>query len=461
MLAGLQQDAIFGLTKNYGMPRSILVIGAGRSSTSLITYLLDHAAGGDWHVYVGDQDLSMAQEKVAGHTHGTAFEFRALDDQQRSERIASVDFVISMLPARFHHLVVADCITHRTHIITPSYVSQDLLDMKVDINQAGIAVINEMGLDPGLDHMSAMEAIDKIRNSGGEMTRFESFTGGLVAPESDNNPWGYKFTWNPRNVVLAGQGGAAQFVQAGKYKLIPYHELFSRVKPIEVGDHGMFEGYPNRDSLKYQEIYGLQGIPTLYRGTLRKNGFCEAWNVFVRLGMTDDTYKVPGLSHMTWRDFTNSFLVYSTEKTVETKLGGRYGYSQEIIEKLAWLGLFEDAPIGLTDRTPAQVLQYRLEQKLSLDPDDKDMIVMWHKFGYTLDGVKREKNSYMVVLGSDPQQTAMAKTVGYPVAIACRLMLEGRLNVKGLTLPVIPEVYQPVLKELGEMGITFTEKQIL
>ena len=371
------------------MAQHILIIGAGRSSTSLISYLLDNATASGWTVHVGDMDVTLAQEKCGNHPNGVPFAFNALDDNIRAQHIEQADIVISMLPARFHHLVVRDCIRFRTHVITPSYVSQDLKDMEADINAAGITVLNEMGLDPGIDHMSAMQIIDEIREGGGTMTRFESFTGGLVAPESDNNPWGYKFTWNPRNVVLAGQGGAARFIQEGQYKYIPYHELFQRVKPIEVGAHGLFEGYANRDSLGYQEVYGLQGIPTLYRGTLRKAGFSEAWNVFVRLGMTDDSYQVSGLKDMTWRNFINAFLVFADEKTVEEKLRIRYGVTEEVMSKLAWLGLFDDTPVGLDNGSPAQVLQHLLEQKWSLEPGDKDMIVMWHRFGYELDGTAR------------------------------------------------------------------------
>lgn len=443
------------------MAQHILIIGAGRSSTSLISYLLDHATASGWTVHVGDMDVALAQEKCGNHPNGVPFAFNALDDNIRAQHIEQADIVISMLPARFHHLVVRDCIRFRTHVITPSYVSQDLKDMEADINAAGITVLNEMGLDPGIDHMSAMQIIDEIREAGGTMTRFESFTGGLVAPESDNNPWGYKFTWNPRNVVLAGQGGAARFIQEGEYKYIPYHELFQRVKPIEVGEHGLFEGYANRDSLGYQEVYGLNGIPTLYRGTLRKAGFSEAWNVFVRLGMTDDTYQVSGLKDMTWRDFINAFLVFSDEKTVEEKLRMRYGVTEEVMSKLAWLGLFDDTPVGLDKGSPAQVLQHLLEQKWSLEPGDKDMIVMWHRFGYELDGAARERHSYMVCIGDDEHHTAMAKTVGLPVAIACRKMLEGSLTERGLLLPVVPSVYTPVLEELAALGITFTENQVL
>lgn len=442
------------------MSRKILVIGAGRSSTSLIDHLLKNAETEGWTVAVGDQDEAVASEKVNGHPNGEAFAFNALDDAERAEKISESDFVISMLPARFHHLVVRDCIHYRKDIITPSYVSADLLEMKFDIDAAGICVLNEMGLDPGIDHMSAMKVIDEIRSEDGDMTRFESFTGGLIAPESDNNPWNYKFTWNPRNVVLAGQGGVTKYKQEGRFKYIPYHQLFRRVKPIEVGEHGMFEGYANRDSLKYQGVYGLEDIPTIYRGTLRRTGYSEAWHTFVRLGMTDDTYQMDEVHAMTWRKFINAFLVYHPTMSVEDKLRDRYGVSDEVMAKLEWLGLFDDKSTGLKSGTPATILQHLLEQKWGLDPDDKDMIVMWHRFGYSLNGQDHEKQSYMVVTGDDNRNTAMSKTVGLPVAIACCLMLKGKLDIKGLQLPVIPEVYLPVLAELEKLGITFTEKQI-
>lgn len=442
------------------MSKQILVIGAGRSCSALVDYLLEHAQEGDWKVKVGDMDLSLAQERVDGHPAGEAFEFNALDADVRRPEIQKADLVISMLPARFHIHVVKDCIEFRKSAIAPSYISPEIQELNEKIKAAGIGLLMECGLDPGIDHMSAMEVIHRVRNQGGRMLRFESFTGGLIAPESDNNPWNYKFTWNPRNVVLAGQGGSARFIQEGRYKYVPYHKLFTRVKPIHIDGYGEFEGYPNRDSLKYKEVYSFGDIPTLYRGTLRRAGYSQAWNTFVQLGMTDDTFEVDDLENLTWRDFTNSFLAYRTDIPVEEKLMRYLDVSDDTMSKLKWLGLFDDKPIGMSKGTPAQILQHLLEQKWSLEPGDKDMIVMWHRFNYDLDGTEKEIHSSMIVLGDD-QHTAMSKTVGLPVAIAARLMLEGKLDIKGVRFPISPDIYGPLLEELQHSGIIFQEKVIL
>ncbi|NNE54707.1 MAG: saccharopine dehydrogenase, partial [Flavobacteriales bacterium] len=386
--------------------KKILIIGAGRSSASLVSYLLDYAEENNWEVIVGDQHIQAPQERIKGHPNGRALAFNALDQAEREPLIEEADLVVSMLPARFHTLVIEDCITHSKPCIAPSYVSKEIKAMEGRIKAAGIPVLMECGLDPGIDHMSAMEVIDRITNQGGKLMRFESFTGGLVAPESDDNPWNYKFTWNPRNVVLAGQGGAARFIQEGLYKYVPYHKLFTRVKPISIEGYGDFEGYANRDSLQYKDVYNLGSIPTIYRGTLRRAGYSEAWNVFVQLGMTDDSYQVEECSKLTWRTFTNSFLAYSESKPVEQKLQEYTGASDEVMEKLRWLGMFDDVSIGLESGTPAQILQKRLESKWSLKPGDKDMIVMWHRFNYELNGEEKEIHSSMVVLGDDEEYTA-------------------------------------------------------
>jgi saccharopine dehydrogenase-like NADP-dependent oxidoreductase len=443
------------------MSKIISILGAGRSSSSLIKYLLDHAEQFDWKVRVVDKDISFAASKIANHPRGSAMEMNALDQKVRAPFIESSDLVISMLPAVFHPQVVRDCITYRKPVITPSYVTPELEAMAADIAEAGIPVLMELGLDPGIDHMSAMQIIHNIEFQGGKLLRFESFTGGLVAPENDNNPWNYKFTWNPRNVVLAGQGGAARYIQEGLFKYIPYHKLFSRVKPIEIDGHGEFEGYANRDSLKYRSIYKLGDIPTLFRGTLRRAGFSRAWNVFVQLGMTDDGYKVDNVENLTWRKFTNTFLSYHVDLPVEEKLQKYLDVSDIVMDKLRWIGIFDDTPIGLKEGTPAQILQHKLEQKLSLDPGDKDMIVMWHRFNYMLDGRENEIHASMVVLGDDEDHTGMAKTVGLPVAIAAKLLLTNKLNVKGIHFPTIPELYDPILSELASFGITFKETRIL
>ena len=440
--------------------RNILLIGAGRSCTSLIRYLLENAETEDWFLRVGDMDEELAKSKVEGHSRAQAFAFDAHDFEKREEEIKKSDLVISMLPASLHHSVALDCVKLGVNVLTPSYITSEMMALHNDASSKGVLILNELGVDPGIDHMSAMSVIDKIKGEGGKMVRFESFTGGLVAPESDNNPWGYKFTWNPRNVVLAGQGGSARFLQGGNYKYIPSFKLFERVKPIAIEGHGMFEGYANRDSLKYRSVYGLEDIPTIYRGTLRRSGFSEAWNVFVQLGMTQDDFKVDGLEEMTARDFMNSFLSYDLDTRVEDKLRNYLQMSDEIFEKIKWLGLFEDTPLNLKDCSPAQVLQHLLEKKWNLDEGDKDMIVMWHRFNYVKDDMERELHASLVYIGEDQEHTAMAKTVGLPLGIAARLILNGTIQETGVQLPVIPSIYEPILEELKEFDIELIEREV-
>jgi saccharopine dehydrogenase-like NADP-dependent oxidoreductase len=330
------------------------------------------------------------------------------------------------------------------------------------VKEKGLIFMNEIGVDPGIDHMSAMQVIDRIREEGGKMLMFESFTGGLVAPESDTNLWNYKFTWNPRNVVVAGQGGVAKFIQEGKYKYIPYHRLFRRTEFIEIKGFGKFEGYANRNSLDYRSVYGLEDIQTLYRGTIRRVGFSRAWNMFVQLGMTDDTYELENSEDMSYRDFVNSFLPYSPTDSVELKLRHNLKIDQDDImwEKLLDLDLFNaEKKLGIPNATPAQALQKILEEKWSLAEDDKDMIVMYHKFGYELNGEKKQIDSTMVHLGEDQERTAMAKTVGLPVAIAALAILNNKITTPGVQVPITKEVYDPILKELEANGIVFNETE--
>lgn len=444
--------------------KTILVLGAGRSSSSVIRYFLENAEKENWYIKVCDMQLQSAKNKVGSHPRGEALQLDALDPVARREILKGIDLVVSMLPARYHVDVVKDCIDLKVNTITPSYISEEMKALDLKAKVAGIIVMNEVGVDPGIDHMSAKKVLDRIEEQGGKITRFESFTGGLVAPESDNNPWNYKFTWNPRNVVLAGQGSASKFIQEGQYKYIPYHKLFRRTEIIEIDGYGRFEGYANRDSLKYRSIYGLDGIPTIYRGTLRRVGFCRAWNMFVQLGATDDSYILEGSKHMTKRDFINSFLAYNQNDSVELKLRYYLKIEQDdhIWDKLVWLGIFEKEPLGLTeDMTPAQILQKILEEKWSLEENDKDMIVMWHKFGYELNGKHKEIDSSMVFIGEDQTYTAMSETVGLPIGICSKMILNGTIQLKGVHIPIKKEIYEPVLSELENYSIVFKEKEIL
>ncbi|NNC34599.1 MAG: saccharopine dehydrogenase, partial [Croceitalea sp.] len=342
-------------------------------------------------------------------------------------------------------------------------VSDEIRNLNDEAKKKNLIFMNEIGLDPGIDHMSAMEIIDRIRDKGGKMLLFESFTGGLVAPENDDNLWNYKFTWNPRNVVVAGQGGAAKFIQEGTYKYIPYHKLFRRTEFLDVEGYGKFEAYANRDSLWYREAYGLQHVLTLYRGTMRRVGFSKAWNMFVQLGMTDDSYTVENSQGMSYREFTNLFLPYSPTDSVELKLRHYLKIDQDdsTWSKLLELNLFDHSKkIDLSNATPAQILQKILEDSWTLKDHEKDMIVMYHKFGYELHGKKKQLDANMVVLGENRTHTAMAKTVGLPVAIATLLILNKKIKTPGVQIPINKEVYQPILKELRTLGITFKEYEV-
>lgn len=443
--------------------RNILIIGAGRSATSLIKYLLDKSESEDLFLTIGDLNIQHAQKFTSGHPNGRGILLDVFNQAQRREAVENADIVISMLPARYHMEVANDCLEFGKHLVTASYISNDMQLLDPKVKAKGLIFMNEIGLDPGIDHMSAMQVIDRIRDKGGEMLLFESFTGGLVAPESDDNLWHYKFTWNPRNVVVAGQGGAAEFIQEGTYKYIPYHRLFRRTEFLDIEGHGRFEAYANRNSLKYRSVYGLEDVLTLYRGTIRRVGFSKAWNMFVHLGMTDDGYTIPDSENLSYRDFVNLFLPYSPTDSVELKLRYSLKIDQDDLMwgKLLELDIFNtEKKIGIKDATPAKALQKILEDKWTLQPEDKDMIVMYHKFGYQLNGKKHQIDSSMVIKGDDQTYTAMAKTVGLPVAIATLKILNGEITNPGVQLPIKKEVYEPILKELEDFGVVFVEKDV-
>jgi saccharopine dehydrogenase-like NADP-dependent oxidoreductase len=443
--------------------RNILIIGAGRSSSSLIKYLLDKSTSENLKITVGDISVASAKQKLNNHKNAEAIQLDVFNEEQRVEAIKNADIIISMLPARFHIEVAKDCIKLKKNMVTASYISKEMEALHQDVIDNNLVFMNEIGVDPGIDHMSAMQVIDKIRDNGGKMLLFESFTGGLVAPESDNNLWNYKFTWNPRNVVTAGQGGAAMFIQEGTYKYIPYHKLFRRTEFLQINGSGKFEAYANRDSLKYRSIYGLDDIQTMYRGTIRKVGFSRAWNIFIQLGMTDDTYTIEDSENMSYRDFTNLFLAYSPTDSVELKLRSYLKIDQDDImwDKLVELDIFNPTKkIGLKNATPAQILQKILSDKWTLSEDDKDMIIMHHKFGYEINREKKQIESSMVSIGENQTYTAMAKTVGLPVAIAALKILNGEITTPGVQRPITKEVYNPILKELEDYGVVFKEKQV-
>ncbi|MFT4780786.1 MAG: saccharopine dehydrogenase-like NADP-dependent oxidoreductase [Psychroserpens sp.] len=443
--------------------RKILVIGSGKSTSYLIKHLLDKSTQEELHIIVGDINIGNAKRLIGDHENANAITLDVFDKSSRQAAIENADIVVSMLPARFHLEVAKDCVAFGKNMVTASYVSEDMQKLNKVVTDKGLVFMNEIGVDPGIDHMSAIKVIDNIRDKGGKIVLFESFTGGLVAPESDNNLWNYKFTWNPRNVVVAGQGSAAKFLQENTYKYIPYNRLFRRTEFLEIDGYGRFEAYANRDSLKYQSIYGLDTIKTLYRGTIRRVGFSRAWNMFVQLGMTDDSYTIDDSENMSYRDFVNSFLPYSPTDSVELKFRHALKVDQDDIvwDKLEEVDIFNKTKmVELRKATPAQILQKILMDSWTLEEDDKDMIVMYHKFGYELNGEMHQIDSTMVAIGEDQTYTAMAKTVGLPLAIATLAILNEEITTPGVQIPISKEVYEPILKELEEFGIKFTEKEV-
>jgi saccharopine dehydrogenase-like NADP-dependent oxidoreductase len=438
----------------------ILVIGAGRSSTSLIEYLLQQAAAQNWKITVADMEPALAAEKVGGNPHGSAIGFDIKNETQRQQLIKDHDFVISMLPAFMHSDVARDCLELGRHLATASYVSSDMRALDAEARRKGLLLLNECGLDPGIDHASAMKVIDEIKHQGGELVAFRSYCGGLVAPESNDNPWGYKFSWNPRNVILAGQG-TAQYLHEGELKFIPYNRLFSQTETIAIEGLGKFDAYANRDSVSYKDIYGLHHVKTMLRGTLRQHGYCKAWNLFVKLGLTDDTSKIGDTKGLTYSALLAAFLP-PAKGDLKTRLKAFAGdmWDNETEKMMDYLELFADKKISLPSGSPAQLLQALLEEKWKLKEGDKDMIVMQHQFEYVQKdqpSVLKKRESSLVVIGRDSHHTAMALTVGLPLAITVKNFICKKFALTGVQIPTVREIYVPLLSELETHGIVFKE----
>lgn len=442
--------------------KSILVLGAGRSSSSLIRRLLERAGECGWKVVVGDIDLATAESKVGGHESGEAFQLSDENNDERDRRIAESDLVLSMVPAFLHPSVARVAIANRVPVITPSYVSDEMKSLDSEAKAAGVLVLNEIGLDPGIDHMSAMKVIDKIKAEGGNLIGFESYCGGLVAPDSDDNPWHYKISWNPKNVVLAGQGGSATFKENGSVKLEPPYRVFRKLRPVEV-DGRIYMGYPNRDSLSYLDTYGLDGVDTLIRGTLRGEGYCESWDLLVRLGLVSDDVELSWAEGVSWADWTRTFLPEELcEGSVRDGVKSLLNASDEDLDRVEWLGLFDQqSGPSQINGTPAAILQSLIEQKWVLNDGDRDLIVMWHRFEFEKDGKRQVITSELSLEGEDQTYTGMSDTVGLPMALAAEHMLVGPgFGETGVQVPVTPNYYTPLLKQLEELNITFIEKHL-
>jgi len=424
--------------------KQILLFGAGKSATSLIRYLVDLTAARQWQLVVAESSRSLAEAKLGNAPHARAVQLWVEDEEARTALVRRADIVISLLPPALHYQVALSCLAAGKHLLTASYVDPALRALERQIRDSGLLFIGEMGLDPGIDHMSALQMISAIKAKGGQVLSFHSHTGGLVAPESDNNPWHYKISWNPRNVVLAGAAGA-QYKENGEVVTIPYYRLFASTGEIVLPETGPLAWYPNRDSLSYIPIYGLQEAHTFIRTTLRYPVYCQAWQAIVSAGLTSDQQPAsadsPNAPRLSFAQWSAPLLPYVN------------GVNRPLFD---WLGLFDKTPVPATARSSADVLQYLLETRLAMSPQDKDMIVMQHEIVYQKSERTYREKSTLIVKGEDSSHTAMARTVGLPLGIAARLILEGKINLTGLHIPILPEIYDPVMHELGLLGIRFT-----
>ena len=496
--------------------KHILLFGAGKSATVLIDYLKQLSTDNGYAVTVADGNLENAQSKVGEHTFTKAVQANVENDAERKALISASDVVISLLPPSLHYLVAVDCVAFSKHLLTASYIDDKIQTLKPEIEKNGLLFLCEMGLDPGIDHMSAMQLIHRIKALGGKITSFKSHCGGLVAPESDDNPWHYKVSWNPRNVVLAGKAGAV-YKESGIEKNMPYEQLFLSGKVVMVNEEMMLAYYPNRDSLSYIPVYDLGEAETFIRTTLRHSDFCFGWKNIIDLKLTDETvaYDTDGMSlaeffkqHFDKNNFgdwlnemlttrlkfakdlmdnlvqlmeaenelningegteetimlvdedgqLNSLEVNNVKNKAAAALSTKMHEANLTLKQLVFLGLDSEELINKGKCSAADVLQFILEKKLVLDPEDKDMVVMMHEILYQVNGDNNYVKSSLIVKGNDSIHTAMAKTVGLPLGIAAKFILEGSLTITGLHIPIEEAIYDPILKELTNYGITFEE----
>jgi len=444
--------------------KQILVIGAGQSAPYLIANLLENAEREDWFVTVGDLSQDQARERVGDHPRGTAVLFDVEDSDLRAEYIKRADVVVSMLPPTYQNLIAWDCVNHGRHMVSASYREEEVRRLDLDSRRRGVLLLCEMGLDPGIDHMSAMSLIRRVQAEGGRITAFRSYGAGLPSPHQPHNPLRYVITWNPRNVVMAGSGGA-QYMEDGRIKMVPYHEVFLHTWPVDVDGMGELEAYPNRDSMSYMQTFGLEHVHTMIRGTMRYPGWSETWAQIVRLGLPNETLRIPNLADRSCREVVEMFLPLNIS---EGKIGQRIARflhispTGRIMKNLRWLGLLDSEPCGCEGNTSAAMLRDLLIEKLALGPDGKDVVVLVHELDveYPGDGGREPQRitSTLVAESENPGFTAMSKAVGLPAAIAVKLILRGELPLTGSFIPTHPAIYEPVLRELEENGLRFNEK---
>jgi saccharopine dehydrogenase-like NADP-dependent oxidoreductase len=428
--------------------KQILLFGAGKSAIGLIRYLIGVAGDRDWQLVVAESNLSLAESKIGSASCARAVCLNVEHEEERDALVQGADIVISLLPPALHYLVALSCLRAKKNLLTASYVDESIRALEPAIRDKGLLFLCEMGLDPGIDHMSALQLIGRIKADGGRIVSFHSHTGGLVAPESDDNPWHYKISWNPRNVVLAGSSGA-RYKENGRVVILAYADLFEKPGQITLQETGPLAWYANRDSLPYIDLYGLQETDTFIRTTLRYPAFCRAWNSIVRAGLTDDRQPLTGMGLTDAARPGRGLTVAAWSAPLLPFV------SKDNRELLEFLGFFEPTAVPPQAHTSADILQFLLETRLAMQPRDKDMIVMQHEIGFTRGAQRHLETSTLIVKGEDSLHTAMARTVGLPLGIAAKLVLEGKIRLSGLHIPILPELYDPVLRELEQQGIRF------
>ncbi|MBL7995582.1 saccharopine dehydrogenase NADP-binding domain-containing protein [bacterium] len=442
--------------------KTILILGAGQSTSALIAYLLNHAEEQDWFIIVADRDESLVKQRLNGHPRSQGVRLDVNDAATRTALIAKSAVVINMLTRPFQQMIAVDCLSNGAHMLSASYEDPKVRALDTEAHRRNLAIINELGLDPGIDHMSGMSLINRVHTNGGIITSFKSYGSGLPAQELDTNPLRYVITWNPRNVLMAGEDGAV-YKENGKVKMLPFHQLFQRTWSVDIEGLGSFEAYPNRDSLSYEAALGLAKVKTIIRGTLRFPGWSETWQQVVFLGLANESLHMARLNEMTYRDMTEMFVPADVGGTsLEQRVANHLGINPtgRIMSNLKWLGLFSRDVIGIDANTVADVMIHLIKNKLRMPAKGRDMVILRHELEVEYRDPKLRKElitSTMVDYGIANGETAIAKTVGLPVAITAKLLLTGKIPLRGCQIPTHPAIYEPVLRELEIQGIKFDE----
>ena len=436
--------------------KKVLVLGAGMVAGAHTRYLLEQP---DFHVTVASRTVSKAQAIVEGYPNGEARQLNVKDEAALEDLIGQADLAVSLLPYAYHPKVARLCIKHRKHMVTTSYVKEAMAKLDKAAKEAGVILLNESGVDPGIDHMAAMKIIHQVQGDGGEITSFTSWCGGLPAPEANTNPYGYKFSWSPKGVLLASRN-SARFLKDGQEVVIPGEELFDHRWPVPVEIEGKvieFEGYPNRDSLPYMETYGITTAKNMFRGTLRNVGWCETMRKVVDLGLIETEVR-DDVAGLTFAQFTAKLVGSTGDLKEDLAAYLDIEEDSQIMDRLEWLGLLSDDLLPLEKGAPIDILTARMLEKMQFEEGERDMIILQHELVAEYPDRKQNIIATLVDFGIPHGDTSMARTVGLPAAIGVRMILQGEIDLTGVHTPVIPEIYEPILEELERLGISFVEE---